>query len=93
VQGTEWLPKGDFKTQIALNTALQDCARRSAECIRAWSVRNNRAYSYVYIVKNTSSDSDDLRDCCSTLKSSLDASRSFSLVFENSAVAIYKRME
>lgn len=92
VQGYEWLENVNFRQEINIDTALQTCGAQNQDCITAWSNQFNIAYSYIYIVKGSDSSTVPMTYCCFDLKVSLDSAKEFELIYENNAVAIYKKV-
>ncbi len=85
VQGTEWLPGGEFTEHIEAYDDLQECADREAVCLSAWARRYSLPFDHVFIPRNVykAYGRDDFDDCCALLRSSLDRSAEFELVFDS----------
>jgi hypothetical protein len=83
VQGTEWLPSGDFYRQQHINGELQVCYDQDVSCVEEWAVRNKLQMDYLYL---------DVRNMqrVAPLLASLAASQAYNPVFENSSVKIYR---
>lgn len=54
VQGTEWLPDGQFRQDVQHYYDLQWCAAVSTGCLEDWARAVGRPYEYVYVTYSVS---------------------------------------
>jgi hypothetical protein len=52
VQGSEWLPNGQYQKNKDTNSLLQSCTIKGFSCVSTWAVDNKISYSYLYLSKS-----------------------------------------
>lgn len=85
VQGTEWLSGGEFRKRIEAYEELQRCADGEVECLAAWADEYDVRFDHVFVplrVYSAYGLDDDEDGCCALLRSSLDRSADYKLVFD-----------
>jgi hypothetical protein len=92
VQGQEWIDGGAFQSRIADYDALQECARRNAACLDAWSADTGEPIDYVYIPK-IAPRFDPLSEtkCCIGLQLALAGDPAFRQVYDGPGALIFER--
>lgn len=95
VQGTEWLPGGEFGARMKVYDDLQECADREVDCLAAWSHEYGHQFDHVFIPRDVYSayGREAADDCCAMLLSSLDRSRQYELVIDSPGGRAYRRLE
>ena len=100
VQGSEWLPTGQFSQDVTQYNDLQACADQSTACIDNWEKETRKSFDYVYVTKRAPIGGSASASSDSTIANSerhfaiefaLKSDPNYALVFENSATAIFKR--
>ena len=99
VQGSEWLPAGEFDRGWRAAEELQKCAGLDVSCVEDWIRNTGETVTHLYVAKRAILPAVTLggletpasEDCCFTLRQSLDSDRRYELIHENSDAAIYLR--
>ncbi len=98
VQGTEWLPGGEFAGRVSQNRQLILCAQEGVSCLDRWLQRSPGAATHIYVVKRRampysakSFESGRPEDCCSFLRGSISANPNYSIIYDNPGASIYVR--
>jgi hypothetical protein len=95
VQGTEWLSTKPFSERVTQYNDLQACADQTTSCIDRWTSETGTAFDYVYVSKTTpiyasySGGVDSPHHFA--IEYVLKSDPNYTLVFENTATAIFKR--
>jgi hypothetical protein len=97
VQGTEWLTTKPFSVSASEYSDLQDCTDQSSSCLDSWTSRTGASFDYVYV--STMVPTGGANGAHSGVDSShhfaieyaLKSDPHYTLVFENSGAAIFKR--
>ena len=85
VQGTEWLPDGEFAAQERRYDSVQGCAVWNVRCLEKWERETGLRYTHVYIPRTLASE------CCAPLVAALRADRRYALIHEQPAAYIFAR--
>lgn len=100
VQGTEWLPGGEFVRRVNQNRQLILCAQEGVSCLERWLQRSPGAATHIYVVKRRaqpysakSFESGRPEDCCSFLRESIYANPNYSILYDNPGASIYVRRD
>lgn len=80
VQGYEWLPGRQFQRRWERYDALQDCAKRDAECLEAWARHEGVAVTHVYLRNG----------CCEALQQALDGSLDYRQTYSLAGTFVYE---
>jgi hypothetical protein len=80
VQGYEWLPGRQFERRWERYDALQDCAKRDVECLRAWARHEHVAVTHVYLRNG----------CCQTLQHTLEHSADYRQTYSQAGSFVYE---
>jgi hypothetical protein len=99
VQDKEWLPGGEFSRSVQRNQALQACATQGVDCLESWIAQTGLAPDLIFVPKRaparTGSPSPVMAalrdDCCRSLRNSLGANLSYSLVYDDPGAAVFVR--
>jgi hypothetical protein len=100
VQGSEWVATKPFSTRVTEYNDLQKCVDQSSSCLGAWSEQTGSPFGYVYVSETTPIDGS--RGPASSAPDSphhfaieyeLKNDPDYTLVFENSGAAIFRRNE
>ncbi|MGA7669750.1 MAG: hypothetical protein WBW04_04970 [Nitrolancea sp.] len=97
VQGTEWLPNKRFASQLTAYDDLQECADQRVTCVDKWSMRTDESFDYLYVSETAPITSGhgagDVVDSPhhDAIEFALKSDSQFTLVFENSGAAIFRR--
>jgi hypothetical protein len=79
--GLEWKSDVSFGEEISKYRALQQCLNRDAACLLAWQDIHGQDFTHVLVRKQEEAN---------PLVESLRAAPGFSLIYENSGIAIFK---
>jgi len=85
VQGSEWLPKGEFGRRWGLYDRAQGCGGWFAVCLTDWEREANASFTHVYIPKA------EPFQCCNVLLHSLRADTSYATVYDGDGATIFVR--
>lgn len=99
VQGAEWLPVNEFRLRWERYKSLQSCANEDVFCLQEWLDKNPVSFQFIYLSNRYLSSivnlapADDFRDLnhFPKLYYSLKGSPGYTLVFEQSGVAIFQK--
>ncbi|BCY18310.1 hypothetical protein hrd7_21590 [Leptolinea sp. HRD-7] len=91
VQGSEWLPDGQFDKNKKNYYELKSCMNKGTSCLEIWAGQYSLAYSHVYITKTDCMSNNGY--CLIPLELSLRQSTNNKIIFENDSVLILKKME
>ncbi|HVB65167.1 MAG TPA: hypothetical protein VNE17_10575, partial [Nitrolancea sp.] len=95
VQGSEWLPTGQFSQYVTQYNDLQACADQSTACIDNWEKETRKSFDYIYVSKTTPIFASYGGGVDSphhfAIEFALKSDPHYTLVFENSATAIFRR--
>jgi hypothetical protein len=91
VQGSEWLPAGEFAAHLDRNTSLQKCATMHFTCVDEWATRNDVEFDYIYVPKTTPLDQTSFDACCNSIRRSLHESRFYLVMYDGSGALVVKR--
>lgn len=79
VQGNEWFP-GEYASAQAAYISLQECFTKDTPCLETWEIEFDKRFNYLYLA-------DPERR--STLWGTLMDATEYSLVYQNSAAAVF----
>ena len=85
VQGTEWLPRGEFEMRERAYDELQGCAVWGTPCIEQWARDHRLPYTHVYLPKTLAFP------CCGPLDAALRHDSTYAVVFDGPAATIFAR--
>jgi hypothetical protein len=85
VQGSEWLPNGEFERRVENHERLRSCANAGTSCLERWSRRSGTPFTHVYVP--TTQDV----PCCKALIDSLRASPGYVLSYPGPGAVIFER--
>ena len=98
VQGSEWLSTKPFTERVTQYNDLQACADQSTACLDRWATRTDTVFNYVYVSKTTPIGASYGIDGGGVdsphhfaIEFALKSDPHYTLVFENSATAIFRR--
>jgi hypothetical protein len=84
VQGSEWLARGSFDSQVHAYYTAYECGYGTAECLQEWLLAGYPEFSHVYFAKSP-------WQCCSTLINSLLSVSDYELVYDGRGATIFAR--
>jgi hypothetical protein len=97
VQGSEWLTTRPFSVSASEYRDLQHCTDQSSSCLDAWASRTGASFDYVYVstmvpiggANGAHAGVDSAHHFA--IEYALKSDPDYTLVFENSGAAIFKR--
>ena len=99
VQGTEWLDTSKrFSEYVKQYNSLQKCSNQSVSCLESWTAQTESSFDYIYVSETLpiggspgSGSSNPDAPYHFAIEYSLKSDPNYTLVFENSGAAIFKR--
>lgn len=91
VQGSEWLPNGEFTRRYDASEALADCASSTVACVEKWSGSWNKPFTYLYVAKTLGKKGMPGTDCCTALIESAQSDPRYRRVYDGPGAAIFQR--
>ncbi len=90
VQGTEWLPDGQFEKNKNQYNELKSCANKGTACLGSRAGQYMMDYSHVYLTRSDCASNSGY--CLLPLEMSLRESPDYTNIFENDAVLVFKKL-
>jgi hypothetical protein len=85
VQGSEWLPEGEFERRVKEYDSLKACIRGSAGCLDRWAARTGKRFTHVVVPWV------EPWPCCKSLVTSLASDSEWTLRYQGAGARIYER--
>jgi hypothetical protein len=91
VQGSEWLPGGEFRRRYDAYEALAACATRDVSCVEQWSSAWRKPFTYLYVAKTMGKKGLPGTDCCTAVMASASADSRYRRVYDGPGATIFER--
>lgn len=91
VQGSEWLPNGEFTRRYEASEALADCAASDVGCVEQWSASWAKPFNYLYVAKTLGKKGMPGTDCCTAVIASALTDPRYRRVYDGPGAAIFER--
>jgi hypothetical protein len=91
VQGSEWLPNGEFTRRYDASEALADCASSDVGCVEKWSASWAKPFDYLYVAKTLGKKGMPGTDCCTAVIASALSDPRYRRVYDGPGAAIFER--
>ena len=91
VQGSEWLPKGEFTRRYDASEALAGCATADVTCVEKWSTSWSKPFTHLYVAKTLGKRGMPGTDCCTALIASAASDPHYRRVYDGPGAAIFER--
>jgi hypothetical protein len=91
VQGSEWLPGGEFDRRTDAYVKLSQCATRDVACVEQWATEHGKTYSHLYVAKTMGRNGRPGTDCCTGVLSSALADPRFERVYDGPGATVFVR--
>lgn len=91
VQGSEWLPNGEFDRRSVAYSDAQRCSNWNTSCLDAWSKETGITFTHLYIPKSPFVHINPDYQCCRHLLVGLAEDTRYALVYDGPGAAIYMR--
>jgi hypothetical protein len=91
VQGSEWLPGGEFSRRLEASEALSSCAARDVACVEQWSASAGKPFTYLYVTRTMGKKGLPGTDCCTAVIASAQSDPRYRQVYDGPGAAIFER--
>ena len=91
VQGSEWLPRGEFSRRRDSAKQLRKCGTSVPRCLDEWIDRHGQRMTHVYIPHRPVPPDEAYLLCCQLLIGSLPDDPRYELIYSEPGAYIYKR--
>ena len=91
VQGSEWLPNGEFARRYEASEALADCASSDVACVEKWSAAWGKPFTHLYVAKTMGKKGMPGTDCCTGVIASVSSDPRYRRVYDGPGAAIFER--
>ena len=91
VQGSEWLPGGEFRRRYEAYEALADCASRDVACVEQWASSRSKPFQYLYVAKTLGKKGMPGNNCCTAVMASASSDPRYHRVYDGPGAMIFER--
>jgi hypothetical protein len=91
VQGSEWLPNGEFARRVDAYEALESCASRDVGCAEQWSASRDKPFTHLYVAKTMGKKGIADENCCTAVIASALADPRYRRVYDGPGAAVFER--
>lgn len=91
VQGSEWLPGGEFRRRYDDSEALAACASRDVACVEQWASSRSKPFTYLYVTKSLGKKGMPGDDCCTPVMASASSDARYRRVYDGPGAMIFER--
>lgn len=88
VQGTEWLGRDAFRTQLRRNDAILGCTRSTDRCMADWAEAEGLGDAWLFIPKGQVNGPLSPPDCCPALRETVQSGTRFEVVYDGPGATI-----
>jgi hypothetical protein len=91
VQGSEWLPGGEYERRYKASEVLANCATRDIGCVERWAAANGKTYTHLYVAKTLGRSGLPGTDCCTGVLTTALADPRYQRVYDGPGAAVFVR--
>jgi len=91
VQGSEWLPGGEFARRYAASETLAGCAFRGVACVEQWAASMGKPFTHLYVTKTMGQRGMPGTDCCTAVITSAQSDPHYRRVYDGPGATIFER--
>jgi hypothetical protein len=91
VQGSEWLPAGEFERRYSAYEALAKCATRDVECVEQWAASHAKTFTHLYVAKTRVQAGDEKSACCTGVLTTALADPRYQRVYDGPSATVFAR--
>jgi hypothetical protein len=91
VQGSEWLPGGEFARRYDAYEALAGCASRDVACVEEWASSRGKPFTHLYVARTLGRNGMPGTDCCTAMIVSAQSDPRYRRVYDGPGAAIFER--
>ena len=91
VQGSEWLPGGEFARRYDAYESLAECASRDVACVEQWASSRGRPFTHLYVAKTMGKKGMPGTDCCTAVIASAQSDPRYRRIYDGPGAAIFER--
>jgi len=91
VQGSEWLPGGEFARRYAASETLAGCAFRGVACVEQWAASTGKPFTHLYVTKTMGQRGMPGADCCTVVITSAQSDPHYRRVYDGPGATIFER--
>jgi hypothetical protein len=90
VQGSEWLPGGEFARRYDAYESLAECASRDVACVEQWASSRGKPFTHLYVAKTMGKKGMPGTDCCTALIASAQSDPRYRRIYDGPGAAIFE---
>jgi hypothetical protein len=91
VQGSEWLPGGEFARRYEAYEALAKCASLGVSCAEQWAAARGKPFTHLYVAKTMGKGGLPGTDCCTAMIASAQSDPRYRRVYDGPGATIFVR--
>jgi hypothetical protein len=91
VQGSEWLPGGEFTRRLEAYEALSNCASRDVACVEQWAASTGKPFTHLYVTRTMGKKGVSGTDCCTAVIASAQSDPRYRRIYDGPGAAIFER--
>jgi hypothetical protein len=91
VQGSEWLPGGEFARRYEAYEALAKCASLGVTCAEQWAASRGKPFTHLYVAKTMGKGGLPGTDCCTAMIASAQSDPRYRRVYDGPGATIFVR--
>jgi hypothetical protein len=91
VQGSEWLPGGEFTRRLDAYEALSNCASRDVACVEQWAASTGNPFTHLYVTRTMGKKGMPGTDCCTAVVASAQSDPRYRRIYDGPGAAIFER--
>ena len=91
VQGSEWLPAGEFERRYEAYESLAKCATRDVECVEQWAASHGKSFTHLYVAKTRVRGGPPKSACCTGVLTTALADPRYQRVYDGPSAMVFVR--